>query len=74
LQAAAQLLGGDIFARRPALLELRALGFKPAHDVIDDLAHERAGLSDGVARIIDEVGLDLAPPLPCFVSGACTEV
>src|SRR5262245_30129998 len=66
---------GPVVLHRPSEIVRRALGGvppvidaltlvgDPARDLVPDLRHEGAGALDGVARIVDEPGLDGTPAI-----------
>src|SRR5262249_44603126 len=56
-----QVLGGDVLAAAPLLLEALALGRETLREPLHDLGDELVGLLDGLPRLVDESGLDRLP-------------
>src|SRR5438093_13625235 len=61
LQRDPQVLGGDVLAAAPLALEALALGGEALRHAPHDLGDELVRLLDGLARLVDEPGLDLLP-------------
>src|SRR3954447_25373919 len=61
LERDAQVLGRDVLAAAPLRLEALALLREALGEALHDGRHERVGVLDGAARLVDEADLDLLP-------------
>ena len=61
LEGLAEVFGVYALTAGPLFFKLLALGCELLGDSLDDVGHEAVRLLDGLARLIDEGGLNLVP-------------